>query len=298
MLPAMGEMVLARAEAVREVGPSAWAPPNRGLPLRGGPSPQKVALAVLAHVALLLGVIWLSHLLAKRPPEPGEMAVNLVFAPPAPGPEMPVAAVPSPREHMEPVVPTPLPAPAPPPREHVDTPAPPVAVPIPPAPTPGPLPSPPQKLTTEALPLPPVAPPPPRTVQRRVAARPMPPRAPANVTSAPPAAATTMATASAAGAVGAALVPARPVAGMESDRPPVYPESARRRGQQGRVILRVSVAPDGNPVQVQVGRSSGFTTLDDAALDAVRRWRFVPAMRAGQPVQAVAEVPVLFRLEE
>jgi periplasmic protein TonB len=85
---------------------------------------------------------------------------------------------------------------------------------------------------------------------------------------------------------------------MESDRPPVYPESARRRGEQGRVILRVSVAPDGDPTQVVVGHSSGFTSLDDAALDAVRRWRFVPAMQSGHPVQAVAEVPVLFRLEE
>jgi periplasmic protein TonB len=294
----MGEAVLGRAKGVREVGPSAWAPPDRGLPVRGGPSLQKVVLAVLAHVALLAGVILLSHLLAKRPPEPGEMAVNLIFAQPAPGPEMPVAAAPSPREHMEPVVPAPIPAPAPSPREHVDTPALPVPAPITPAPVPAPSPPPPHELTTEVLPLPPVAPPPPRTVQRRVVARPTLSRAPANVASGAPAAASPSATASVAGAAGATLVPARPVAGMESDRPPVYPESARRRGQQGRVILRVSVAPDGDPVQVAVGHSSGFTSLDDAALDAVRRWRFVPAMQNGHPVQAVAEVPVLFRLEE
>jgi periplasmic protein TonB len=297
MLAAMGEAVLGRAKAVREVGPSAWAPPDRGSPLRGGPSPQKVALAVLAHVALLAGVILLSHLLAKRPPEPGEIAVNLVFAPSA-APEMPVAAVPSPREHMEPVLPTPIPTPAPSPREHVDTPTPPAPAPITPAPVPAPAPPPPQELTTEALPLPPVAPPPPRTVQRRVVARPTLSRAPANVISGAPPAASPPATAPAVGAAGATLVPARPVAGMESDRPPVYPESARRRGEQGRVILRVSVAPDGDPTQVVVGHSSGFTSLDDAALDAVRRWRFVPAMQSGHPVQAVAEVPVLFRLEE
>ena len=84
---------------------------------------------------------------------------------------------------------------------------------------------------------------------------------------------------------------------MESDRPPVYPAMARRRGEQGRVVLRVSVAAGGTPAQVAVGQSSGFPSLDDAAMDAVRQWRFVPATRDGQPVPAVAEVPILFRLE-
>lgn len=94
----------------------------------------------------------------------------------------------------------------------------------------------------------------------------------------------------------APLLPARLVAGMESDRPPVYPEMARRRGQQGRVLLQVDVSAQGTPVEVTIAQSSGFASLDDAALRAVQQWRFLPATRGGTPVAAVAEVPVRFRL--
>jgi periplasmic protein TonB len=96
----------------------------------------------------------------------------------------------------------------------------------------------------------------------------------------------------------APLSPARPVAGMESDRPPVYPESARRRGHQGRVLLQVDVSAQGMPVEVSVAQSSGFASLDDAALRAVQQWRFVPATRGGTPVPAVAAVPVRFHLTD
>lgn len=94
----------------------------------------------------------------------------------------------------------------------------------------------------------------------------------------------------------APVLPARPVAGMESDRPPVYPEAARRRGQQGRVVLQVDVSAQGTPVGVSVAQSSGFASLDHAALRAVEQWRFVPATRGGTPLPAVAEVPVRFQL--
>ncbi len=94
-----------------------------------------------------------------------------------------------------------------------------------------------------------------------------------------------------------AITPPRPVAGMATDRPPTYPELARRRGEQGRVLVRVSVGPDGTPVAVAVGQSSGHTSLDNAALLAVRQWRFIPATQAGRPVPAVAEVSIQFRLE-
>jgi protein TonB len=92
------------------------------------------------------------------------------------------------------------------------------------------------------------------------------------------------------------MSPAHPVAGMESDRPPAYPETARRRGEQGRVILQVNVSADGLPVTVSVAESSGYPVLDAAAQAAVQRWRFVPATRGGASVPAVAEVPVRFRL--
>lgn len=57
---------------------------------------------------------------------------------------------------------------------------------------------------------------------------------------------------------------------------PVYPLRARRRGEEGDVVLRLEIARDGQPAQVEVLRSSGSSDLDGAALDAVRRWRFPP----------------------
>ena len=84
---------------------------------------------------------------------------------------------------------------------------------------------------------------------------------------------------------------------MATDRPPVYPELARRRGEQGRVLVRVSVGADGAPLSVGIGQSSGHASLDQAALSAVRQWRFVPATQAGRPVPAAAEVPIQFHLE-
>ncbi len=93
------------------------------------------------------------------------------------------------------------------------------------------------------------------------------------------------------------IVPPRPVAGMETNRPPSYPEAARRRGEQGRVTLRVSVSAEGAPREVDVLTTSGHPILDSAALAAVRHWRFAPATRTGRPVAAIADVPIRFRLE-
>jgi protein TonB len=93
------------------------------------------------------------------------------------------------------------------------------------------------------------------------------------------------------------LVPPRPVAGMETNRAPIYPPGALRRGEQGRVMLRVNVSADGTPLDVALLETSGHSSLDSAALSAVRQWRFVPAMQGGTPVSAVAEVPVRFRLD-
>jgi len=77
---------------------------------------------------------------------------------------------------------------------------------------------------------------------------------------------------------------------------PDYPYRARRAGHQGRVVLKVAVGADGVPVAVTVERSSGHDSLDDAALDTVRRWRFAPATVGGVAVAGAVEVPITFRL--
>ena len=68
-------------------------------------------------------------------------------------------------------------------------------------------------------------------------------------------------------------------------------------GEQGKVMLRVFVEPDGLPSQVAVRTSSGSSRLDQAAMDTVRRWRFVAARRGSEPVGAWVVVPINFSLE-
>ena len=58
--------------------------------------------------------------------------------------------------------------------------------------------------------------------------------------------------------------------------------------------LRLHVDARGEPGQVDLVSSSGSRSLDRAASDAVRRWRFAPAMRGGQPVEAAVQVPITF----
>ena len=79
--------------------------------------------------------------------------------------------------------------------------------------------------------------------------------------------------------------------------PPAYPAVARRQGQQGRVILRVLVNAAGGADQVEIRKGTGYSMLDAAALEAVRRWRFVPARQGDQPVAAWVLVPITFTLE-
>jgi periplasmic protein TonB len=77
---------------------------------------------------------------------------------------------------------------------------------------------------------------------------------------------------------------------------PVYPESARRAGVQGTTLLRIHIETDGRVSDVSVARSAGHQALDEAAADAVRRWRFEPALNAAGPVSMWAVVPVEFRI--
>jgi len=78
---------------------------------------------------------------------------------------------------------------------------------------------------------------------------------------------------------------------------PVYPDGARRQGRQGRAILHVEVRSDGTAGAVSIDRSSGDSRLDEAALAAVRRWRFRPALRNGAPVASNVRIPIRFRLQ-
>ncbi len=96
---------------------------------------------------------------------------------------------------------------------------------------------------------------------------------------------------------------ARPTAGETSARPdyrrnpePAYPLAARRRGQEGLVLLRVMVSIKGRAARVELKQSSGYALLDEAAIRAVREWEFEPARLGPLSVESEIEVPVRFRI--
>ena len=77
---------------------------------------------------------------------------------------------------------------------------------------------------------------------------------------------------------------------------PGYPMMSKRLGEEGQVLLRVLVSSQGSAEQVQLVRSSGFSRLDEAAAEAVARWRFVPAKVGSVATTAWVQVPVSFQL--
>ena len=95
----------------------------------------------------------------------------------------------------------------------------------------------------------------------------------------------------------APIVPPSFSAAYLENPPPTYPPVSRKLGEVGRVLLRVRVSIDGRAEAVELATSSGSDRLDKAALDAVRRWRFVPARQAGVPVEAWVKVPLSFNLD-
>jgi len=77
---------------------------------------------------------------------------------------------------------------------------------------------------------------------------------------------------------------------------PEYPRMSQRRGEQGRVVVRVLISAEGRVVQASVRSSSGHERLDDAALKAVRTARFKPYTENGRAYQAMADIPFDFVL--
>ena len=78
---------------------------------------------------------------------------------------------------------------------------------------------------------------------------------------------------------------------------PLYPKRARKHGVEGQVLLRVQIGTDGKSKAVETLRTSGHPLLDAAAVKAVRKWRFSPALRNGAPVVATLDIPITFRIK-
>jgi len=84
---------------------------------------------------------------------------------------------------------------------------------------------------------------------------------------------------------------------MISFKPPRYPVESRRRKEQGVVLLNLLLAEDGSVAEISVQKSSGFPRLDEAAMRAVRHWRWSPTIRDGEAmkVRGVVEIPFILR---
>ena len=142
-----------------------------------------------------------------------------------------------------------------------------------------------------------VAAPAPQVPQQIIAAAPTAPEpalAPALPPPAPIVAAPPPAPAS---AVALPVVPPNFSASYLENPPPAYPSLSRRVGEQGKVMLRVLVNAKGAADTVELRSSSGSSRLDDAAVESVKHWRFVPARQGDQSVAAWVLVPITFSLK-
>ncbi|NMG44549.1 TonB family protein [Aromatoleum toluvorans] len=100
------------------------------------------------------------------------------------------------------------------------------------------------------------------------------------------------------GGTGAPSQPARYDAAYLENPSPQYPKLSRRRGEEGKVTLRVRVRADGRAENVEIAQTSGHPRLDAAARETVLSWRFVPARQGGTPIDSSLLVPVVFRLDD
>lgn len=223
----------------------------------------RIVPALLVSLAHFAALAWLSSTAHRPVPPviPPSIAGKLVSAP---APPLPTEAL------VKPEPPSPRPAPpkpAPAPRE--------IPKPLPPTPSGPPSPR-------------AVTPPPERPVAQQAAAQPATDSAPPAATSAPQAEAKEVAQ---------AVTPPRSDAAHLNNPPPPYPSLSRRLHEEGRVLLDVYILADGRVGETRLRRSSGHPRLDEAALDAVRRWRYVPARRGDEPIPFWYVQPVDFRLD-
>ncbi|MDK2123000.1 energy transducer TonB [Parachitinimonas caeni] len=98
--------------------------------------------------------------------------------------------------------------------------------------------------------------------------------------------------------VPAPVTPPRTDAAHLNNPAPAYPPASRKLGEQGRVLLDVYILPNGAVGEIKLKQSSGHARLDEAALNAVRRWRYLPAKRGDEPIPFWYVQPIEFSLTD
>ena len=104
------------------------------------------------------------------------------------------------------------------------------------------------------------------------------------------------ATATATATAAAVVLPSTQADDLKNPAPP-YPRQSKRMGEEGTVLIRVWVTPEGRAEKTEIKTSSGHARLDEAALSTVQRWRFVPGQRNGLPEAMWFNVPIRFVLD-
>ena len=80
--------------------------------------------------------------------------------------------------------------------------------------------------------------------------------------------------------------------------PVVYPKESQARGEEGTVVLHVDVTSSGQPVRLQIVKSSGYADLDNAAMETAYNWHYVPAIRGGDTSEDWATVQIKYALPQ
>lgn len=85
---------------------------------------------------------------------------------------------------------------------------------------------------------------------------------------------------------------------LVSDPQPIaYPRWAIRQGWQGKFVIAIEIKTDGTVGRYKVMKSTGRRVLDRVATDAVRSWKFHPAVKNGNIIVTCIEIPVTFELQ-
>jgi len=89
-----------------------------------------------------------------------------------------------------------------------------------------------------------------------------------------------------------------PIGGFQAIQKNVkYPEDARQAGIQGRVFVKVAIDESGNVFRTEIIKSLGNNSCDEAAIEAIKKVKWVPGKQRGKPVKVWISIPVIFKLQ-
>ena len=83
---------------------------------------------------------------------------------------------------------------------------------------------------------------------------------------------------------------------LNNPKPP-YPAISRKLREQGLVLLKACIGANGSLESLDLKQGSGYSRLDQVALQTVKQWRFIPAKKGNTPIPMCYELPVKFILE-